>query len=142
MTVVDTEKLKIQLAGEEGRRNKPYEDSLGNLTIGIGRNLDGVGLRNSEIDFLFDNDVAAVQDELARMLPWVFDLDEVRLRVFYDLCFNMGIINLMSFKNALSFAQTRNWDAAADNFVRSKWHSQVGIRAIKLENMLRTGQDQ
>ena len=32
------------LMKHEGVRNKPYEDTVGVLTIGVGRNLDDVGL--------------------------------------------------------------------------------------------------
>lgn len=142
MTVVNSDKLKTQLSGEEGKRNKVYFDSRGIPTIGIGRNLKDVGLSNDEIDYLYRNDEGRVQQELVSDLPWVFDLDEVRLRVFYDLCFNMGNITLLTFKNMLAAVQAGNYEKAADDLQNSLWFTQVGNRGPKLVAMIRTGEDQ
>lgn len=141
MTVVNLDKLKAQLCSEEGRKNKVYTDGRGIPTIGIGRNLRDVGLSDDEIDYLFQNDEARIQHELAANLPWVFDLDEVRLRTFYDLCFNMGIETLLTFSNTLALSRTGNWDSAADELQNSKWYLEVGDRGSKIVSMLRTGQD-
>ena len=142
MTAVDLDKLEAQLTGEEGRKNKPYVDTRGNITIGIGRNLRDNGIRDSEIDFMFKNDIANVERDLRAHLPWVFDLDEVRLRVFYDLCFNMGVTKLLTFTHMIAFAQVGDYTSAADELHHSIWDSEVGDRAPKLEAMLRTGEDQ
>jgi lysozyme len=48
---------KAQLKVDEGVRVKPYRDSLGILSIGVGRNLEDRGLRPSEVDFMLDNDL-------------------------------------------------------------------------------------
>ena len=141
MTTVDLDKLKAQLTDEEGRRNFPYVDTCGNLTIGIGRNLRAVGLRDNEIELMFSNDIAAVEAALRANIPWVFDLDEIRLRVFYDLCFNMGIATLMSFSHMLDYAKNRDFDGASYELHHSLWDTQVGNRAATLENMLRTGSE-
>ena len=37
------------LKKHEGIRSKPYKDTVGKITIGVGRNLDDVGLSNDEI---------------------------------------------------------------------------------------------
>ncbi|MFA6168950.1 MAG: hypothetical protein WC700_20155, partial [Gemmatimonadaceae bacterium] len=46
-----------QLKIDEGIKPYPYTDSVGKLTIGVGRNLVDVGLRPKEIDFLLENDI-------------------------------------------------------------------------------------
>jgi len=142
MVDVDLDKLKIQITSEEGRKGKLYPDTLGIPTIGIGRNLRDVGLSEDEIDYLFQNDLARVKRDIERNMPWVFNLDEVRVRVFYDLVFNMGITRLLGFHNALAASREGNWDKAADEFRNSLWDKEVGGRAPKLETMLRTGEDQ
>lgn len=140
--MVDLAKLEVQLTNEEGRKNKAYVDSKGILSIGIGRNLRDNGLRDSEIDFMFKNDVADVENAIQVHLPWVLNLDEVRQRVFYDLCFNMGITKLLTFTHMIAFAQAGDYSSAADELHHSIWDSEVGDRAPKLEAMLRTGEDQ
>ena len=57
--------LKAHIEWAEGRTSKPYRDTVGKLTIGVGRNLEDVGLRESEIDFLLAQDV---RDVLASQL--------------------------------------------------------------------------
>ncbi|MDE2097905.1 MAG: lysozyme [Patescibacteria group bacterium] len=141
MTTVNMDKLETQLTDEEGRKNKAYWDNRGVLSIGIGRNLSSVGLRDCEINYLFENDIKEVEINLKAYLPWVFDLDEVRLRVFYDLCFNMGIHTLTGFPKLLGYAKAGMFDKAADELKDSLWYGEVGSRAPKLEQMLRTGED-
>ncbi len=140
--MVDLVKLEAQLTSEEGRKNKAYVDSKGILSIGIGRNLRDNGLRDSEIDFMFKNDVADVENAIQVHMPWVLNLDEVRQRVFYDLCFNMGVTKLLTFTHMIAFAQAGDYSSAADELHHSIWDSEVGDRAPKLEAMLRTGEDQ
>ena len=41
----------------EGRRQFPYYDTRGKLTIAVGRNLNDRGLADDEIDYLFANDL-------------------------------------------------------------------------------------
>jgi GH24 family phage-related lysozyme (muramidase) len=139
MTVVDRKKLKARIEGEEGRKYKAYVDSLGVLTIGIGRNIKDKGLNDQEIDLMFNNDIDDVEKDLREKLPWVFNLDEVRLSVFYDLCFNLGINRLLEFSHMLAFAEAGDYNTAADELHHSLWDSQVGHRAVVLETMLRTG---
>ena len=41
----------------EGRRSHIYTDTVGKLTIGVGRNLTDRGLSDDEIDYLLANDI-------------------------------------------------------------------------------------
>jgi lysozyme len=59
------------LVKHEGIRNKPYEDSVGVLTIGVGRNLDDVGLSHDEIYYLLKNDIRRCEKELDNSFPMV-----------------------------------------------------------------------
>jgi GH24 family phage-related lysozyme (muramidase) len=142
MTTVDQAKLKAQITTEEGRKGKAYVDTVGKLTIAIGRNITDKGLSPDEIDYLYQNDFKEVDAEIKSNLPWVLTLDEVRQRVFYDLCFNMGMPRLLEFHFMLSYAKAGDFNTAADELHHSLWDSQVGNRAPKLEAMLRTGIDQ
>ena len=45
--------LLKQLKMEEGFRSKPYYDTQNKITIGYGRNLDGLPLTNTEFGYLF-----------------------------------------------------------------------------------------
>jgi lysozyme len=140
--MVDLVKLKAQLTEEEGIRSKPYVDTQGVLTIGIGRNLRDKGISEDEINYLYQNDVADVTDDLAKNLPWALDLDDVRQRVIYDLCFNIGLGGLLRFHKFIEYAQEGKHDLAAAELQDSLWFNQVGKRGPKLVEMYRTGVDQ
>lgn len=133
--------LLDQLTLHEGRRRKPYKDTVGKLTIGVGRNLDDVGLSDDEIDYLLINDIKRVEDNLDKNLPWWRGLNTVRQRVLIDMCFNMGIGGLMGFKNTLENIRKGNYSAASAGMLKSLWAKQVKGRATRLAEMMRTGND-
>jgi lysozyme len=146
--MTEQEKLIKQLRLHEGVRNKPYTDTVGKLTIGVGRNLSDVGLLDDEIDYLLNNDVRRVCLYLDAQLPWWQELNDVRQRVMIDLCFNMGIKSLLTFKNTLKAIKDRNWQAAYKGMLSSKWAKQVDKnlndhegRANRLADMMLTGKD-
>lgn len=136
---MDTGQLAIELTRDEGLRLKPYRDSVGKLTIGIGRNLDDVGISEEEAEHLLLNDIQEVVLDLDRALPWWRTLDEVRQRVLANMAFNLGIVKLMKFPNTLRFIKDAQYEAAAEAMAASLWHRQVGPRAVRLEQMMRTG---
>ena len=133
--------LTRELTRDEGVRLKPYRDSVGKLTIGIGRNLDDVGISRAEAEHLLHNDIAEAMLALDRALPWWRTLDEIRQRVIANMAFNMGTVKLLTFKNTLRSVQSGDYLAAAQGMLASKWAKQVGPRAERLALMMRDGGD-
>jgi lysozyme len=130
-----------QLMLHEGVRLKPYRDTVGKLTIGVGRNLDDVGLFRSEADFLLSNDIARVYRDCLQAFPFFTALDHVRQKVLLDMCFNLGIAGLKKFKRTLGYVAAGEYDKAAAAMLESKWARQVGKRAHRLAEMMRSGND-
>lgn len=137
---LDLQLLKSELLLDEGKRNFPYTDTVGKLTIGVGRNITDRGISDAEIDFLLDNDIQECFRALNERLPWWKLLDGVRQRVLVNMCFNLGINRLCAFHETLSCLQTGHWNLAAQNMLNSKWAGQVGVRAVRLANMVKTGE--
>jgi lysozyme len=131
--------LKNMLIKHEGLRLMPYHDSVGKLTIGVGRNIDDIGISNNEAMVLLKNDIQRVEDDLDTHLPWWRNMDETRQLVIADMCFNLGIGSLLGFKNTLSAMKEGRYRDAADGMGQSKWASQVGSRATHLIGMMREG---
>lgn len=131
--------LLSELERDEGLRLKPYKDTVGKLTIGVGRNLDDVGISEEEARHLLANDVARTVADLDRHLPWWSSLDPVRQRVLVNLCFNIGIGSLMEFKKTLGAVRRGDYVGAAYGMLASRWASQVGARATRLAHMMSTG---
>lgn len=135
---MDRSLMLSELTRDERCELKPYQDSRGVMTIGIGRNLQK-GLVMEEVLHLFKNDLDEVEGELDHAYPWWQRLDEVRQRVLANMCFNMGITRLAGFTQTLHYIQTGQYDAAAKEMLNSAWAKQVGPRAIRLSDMMKTG---
>lgn len=155
----DRKAMRQELIRDEGCRLKTYRCTAGKLTIGVGRNLDDVGISFEETkklgitkqsaiklgisqanaEALLDSDIDRVEKDLDRKLSWWRKLDPVRQRVLVNMAFNLGIDGLLGFKNTLRFIQAGNYEQAARNMEQSLWAKQVGKRAKRLQDMMRAG---
>lgn len=133
-------RIRTQLVAHEGLRLFPYTDSVGKLTIGVGRNLSDVGISHEEAFYLLDRDVQHATNMLDAHLPWFNTLDDVRKAVLIDMCFNMGWTRLSGFHNTLAAVMDGKYEIAADEMLDSTWAKQVGARAEHLAAMMRSGQ--
>ena len=131
--------LRALLQKHEGLRTKPYTDTMGNLTIGVGRNLTGKGLSEDECYVLLDNDINEVFQELIVKIPGFSAIDQPRQHAIMDMAFNLGVEGLMRFQKMLEAVEHRDWDTAAEEMLNSKWAGQVKGRATELATMIRTG---
>ena len=133
--------LKEELIRDEGLRLKPYRDTVGKLTIGVGRNLDDVGITKDEAMHLLECDIRRVKADLDLALSWWRGLDDVRQRALVNMAFNLGITRLMGFKNTLAAIRAGNYVDAAKGMLDSKWATQVGERATRLAAMMVEGDE-
>jgi lysozyme len=133
-------KLRKMLELHEGNKRYPYRCTAGKLTIGVGFNLDDVGLYPEEIAFILDNRINLVRKGLESELPWFKDLDEVRQAVLIDMGYNLGVDGLLKFKRTLGSIQRGHYATAAIQMLESKWATQVGDRADRLSDMMETGE--
>lgn len=134
--------LAEQLARHEGVRYKPYRDTVGKLTIGIGRNLEDKGLSEDEVLKMLDNDIAYFYNQLDKKLTWFKSLDDVRQNVLVNMAFNLGVAGLLTFKKTLKLIERSDYDSAGSEMLCSVWAYQVGQRAIELSEQMSTGEYQ
>jgi lysozyme len=130
--------MKDMLVKHEGVELKPYRDSVGVLTIGVGRNLTDVGLSADEADYLLENDIRRATREL-EMKWWFKSLDDVRQDVLINMCFNLGHSRFSKFKKMIAAVAMADYKLAAKEMIDSKWASQVGRRATELASMMESG---
>jgi lysozyme len=135
-------KLTEQLKTHEGLRLKPYLCTSGKLTIGIGRNLESVGIRESEAELMLNNDIEETYVRLRNAWPKIILLDDVRQNVLINMAFNIGVSGLMKFHKMLNALSLTDYEQAAKEMLNSKWAKQVGYRALELSNQMRTGKYQ
>ena len=136
-------KLTDMLKRHEGVETHAYVDTVGKVTIGVGRNIDasgGIGLSDKEIKYLLSNDISRVELELYNAFDWFDELDETRGDAMVDICFNLGLPRLKRFKKALAAMAEKDYVEASNQFMDSKWARQVGQRAVTISAMIETGE--
>lgn len=131
--------LRALLIKHEGKRNKPYVDSVGKITIGVGRNLEDVGLSDVEIDVLLANDIISAKTDATVNFDWYQDLDPVRRDVITMMIFNLGINRFKKFEKMIAAVADARYELAAIEMMDSLWARQVGNRAVELANMMSSG---
>lgn len=138
--------LRDQLIRDEGNFQRfAYQDSEGFWTIGFGRCIDqrkGKGISLAEAEAMLDADIRDFTADVLVALPWAVGLDEARREALVNIAFNVGTQGLLGFKKALVAMQAGDWFTAAAHFMDSRWAGQVGIRAERLAEQIRTGQRQ
>lgn len=137
---MDEKRLLQDLERDEGKRAKPYRDTVGKLTAGIGRNLDDVGLREDEMQLMLRNDVAAAAADLDRVMPWWRKMTDARQNALLNMCFNLGIGRLSGFAVTLGLLRKGEYEAASREVLRSKWAVQVGDRAVRISQLFAKGE--
>lgn len=135
---MEIESLIKRLIEEEDLKLHTYTDSVGKLSIGIGRNLTDNGITREEAIYLCQNDINNTIADLQRNLDYFDSLPENVQIVLADMCFNLGIHNLLTFHNTLRLIKEGKYSEAAGEMLLSKWAKQVGKRAIDLSNLLKS----
>ena len=115
-------------------------DTVGKITIGVGRNLSDKGLSPAEVDLLLDHDLDEVLTDLDTF-SWFAVLDGVRQRVLADMRFNLGPSRFRGFKRMLRKMAEQDYILAGAAMRDSLWYRQVKTRGERLVQMMVTGED-
>ena len=144
---MNIEKLREELAADEGEVNEIYLDHLGYPTFGIGHLvLDsdpesglpvGTTIDNDRVVEAFESDIETVLSDCSKLYPDFDELPEEAQRVIANMMFNMGRPRLSKFKGMKSGVDARDWNRAADEMVDSRWYRQVTNRADRLVTRVR-----
>ena len=139
---MNIEKLREEIAADEGEVHEIYLDHLGLATFGIGhlvRDDDpesglpvGTPIDDDRVVKAFESDIETVLSDCIKLYPDFDDLPEEAQRVIANMMFNMGRPRLSKFKGMKSGVDARDWNRAADEMVDSRWYRQVTKRADRL----------
>jgi GH24 family phage-related lysozyme (muramidase) len=157
---VNPDELGKYITLNEGFRSKRYYDSKGIPTIGVGFNLQRPGAREamgsvgadydrvrsgkedlseSQIGELLAADTKAAVGSARALFPDFDKYDQARQTVLADLAFNLGEAKLSTFKSFIDAVNATDWERAAKDLRNSKWYAEVGKRAVRNVESLRTG---
>jgi len=133
------DKLRKLLIKHEGLRLKPYLDTVGKMTIGIGRNLDDKGISEDEANYLFMDDVEESAIQIMKVFPSLDGWSENRRNALIDMVFNVGITRFLGFKKMIAAIKNGDWVSAAKEMRNSVWAAQLPARVAELSKMVEEG---
>ena len=143
---MNKDKLREEIAEDEGCKYEIYLDHLGLPTFGIGALIKegdpecglpvGTVIEQDRVQQRFALDIAVTIDDCKVLYPDFDDLPEECQHIIANMMFNMGLTRLSGFKkhNAALFAG--DWKTAAVEGRDSKWYRQVTNRAERLMSRL------
>ena len=144
---MDIEKLREEIEYDEGSVNDIYLDHLGLATFGVGhlvRKEDpeygwevGTPVDADRCVEAFNTDIETVLSDCKLLYSDFEDLPEEAQRIIANMMFNMGRPRLSKFKGMKRGVDARDWNAAADEMVDSRWYRQVTNRADRLVERMR-----
>ena len=136
---------------EEGFRARPYIDTEGYPTVGVGFLIGPKGAAVRNYTFSLSKNVSDV---------WLQEIVDARLKdmqsnpsiaaalkqcnparadVLQSMAYQMGINGLAAFKNTLAMVAAGNFAGAAAGMLNSKWATQTPKRAQRHAEVMRTG---
>ena len=144
---MNKDKLREEIAEDEGCKYEIYLDHLGLPTCGIGHLITetdkeygkpvGTVVEQDRVQNLFALDMAVTIDECKVLYPDFDDLPEECQHIIANMMFNMGRPRLSKFKGMKAGVDARDWNRAADEMVDSAWYRQVTNRAERLVERMR-----
>ena len=145
---MNIDKLREEITYDEGVKYEVYLDHLGLPTFGIGHLVtkndkeygEDVGYPVSEqrVNEVFEEDMKIVLNDCQILYDDFDDLPEECQHIIANMMFNMGRPRLSKFKGMKRGVDARDWNAAADEMVDSRWYRQVTKRAQRLVDRMRT----
>ena len=144
---MNIDKLREEITYDEGVKYEVYLDHLGLPTFGIGHLVtkndeeygEDVGYPVSEqrVNKVFEEDMNIVLKDCQILYDDFDELPEECQHIIANMMFNMGRPRLSKFKGMKRGVDARDWNAAADEMVDSRWYRQVTKRAQRLVDRMR-----
>lgn len=144
----DDSSVMSMIKVHEGVRTRPYKDSLGLWTVGVGHLIgDGRSLppeynrefSMDEIDRIFAKDYAH-HKKAAEKIPGYDKLDEKGKAALIDLTFNMGPAWYKKWPRLQESLKEGDTEAAASSLENSLWYRQVGRRGPTIVSLIRASE--
>lgn len=136
---------------EEGFRSKPYRDSLGYPTVGVGFLIGPKGADLSNYTFSLSKNVSDVWlEELANgrltqmkarpaICSALKQCNPARTDILISMAYQLGTEGLAGFKNTLAMIAAGNFTGASSGMLDSLWNKQTPKRAQRHAEVMRTG---
>jgi lysozyme len=118
----------------EGFMGMPYNDHLGNPTIGYGSLLP---ITEQEAELLLQHRLAKMIMELHANKPFILTLPEDKQDVLSEMAYQIGVPNLLRFVKMWEALDRRDYEKASIEMLDSKWANQTPQRAYSLAQIMK-----
>lgn len=139
--------LKAQITEAEGLRLRPYMDTLGHWTVGVGHllpadltrdQINSMALTRDEADALLHRDLT-VAIHGAESFAWFHTLNDARQAVIVEMVFQLGVAGVAQFVRMAAGIKARDFHLASRSMLESKWATQTPTRVKRLAKAMRDG---
>ena len=144
---MNIKQLREQLEIDEGVKYDIYNDHLGYPTFGIGHLVIesdpecgqeiGTAVSRERVAEAFESDVKGVIEDCNKLYNDFDELPEEVQQIIANMMFNLGRTRLSKFRGMKRGVDNKDWNAAADEMVDSRWYRQVTNRADRLVQRMR-----
>jgi lysozyme len=124
------------LINDEGLKLKLYRDTVGKMTVGVGRNIEDRGISEDEAMYMLGNDISIVLRDLDAVIPEWRTLDEPRARALANMCFQLGRVRFCQFTKMIDAIRKHDFAEAGREARDSLWYKQVPSRAERVIKLL------
>ena len=144
---MNIDKLREELAADEGCVYEIYLDHLGLPTFGIGHLVTendqehgqevGTPVSEERVQDVFAKDIVVTLDECETLYEGFSELPEEVQLICANMMFNLGRTRFQKFVRFRAAVVEGDWAAAADEMQDSLWSRQVPNRASRLISRMR-----
>jgi lysozyme len=120
----------------EGKRLTAYLDTKNIWTIGYGTNLQDLTITDELAEALLKLKLDEAE-KVTSIFSW---LSAPRRDALTEMVYNLGPTRFAGFKKLHAALSAMNWENAAYEMLDSDWRKQVGKRAERLAQQMRSGE--
>ena len=138
---------------DEGRRLEVYYCPSGAKTIGVGHNIDALGLppgvkghltvngaiTDEMADYLLKEDIKIAEGDAKAIYRNFGRMNKARQMALINFLFQLGYSKVQSFKWANAAIEREDWMEAARELLDSKWARQTPDRARRIATIIEGG---
>lgn len=130
--------LQLTLVYDEGVRLRPYHDTVGKLTIGVGRNIEDRGITMATALQMLQEDMTEALKDCHDIFgsDWIETAGHYRVVAVVNMLFNLGRSRFLGFTKMIAHLKTRQFEAAAMEAKDSLWFRQVKRRGLRIVQMI------
>lgn len=141
--MIDEAAITRRLIADEGEVLHVYPDSMGYLTLGVGRLVDarkGGGISQDESRYLLRNDIARKTAECEARFEWWPLIDAVRQQALICMAFQLGVEGITGFHDMCAALSRGDYVRASIEMLNSTWARQTPSRAQRMAKIMHSGQ--